>query len=93
MTDEQQVHIECIVSRFNTDALMKYMDGQKEHGGDLWRKPGLVAEAYKEAVDLIVYLDTVREQHERMKFLAKAALEKDDLSALRGALQLIVDRL
>lgn len=40
----------------------KYLAGQAEHGGELWRKRGLIDHAIEEAIDQIVYLLTLREQ-------------------------------
>jgi hypothetical protein len=40
----------------------KYRAGQKEHGGTLWLKPGLLDEAINEVIDLAVYLLTLKEQ-------------------------------
>lgn len=40
----------------------KYMDGQQEHGGRLWRKRGIIDMAIEEAVDQVIYLLTLRDQ-------------------------------
>jgi len=35
---------------------------EKEHGGDLWRKKGIIDFALEEAIDLVGYLLTLKEQ-------------------------------
>lgn len=56
--DEKHVeHIDGIINRFSIFARQKYEQGVIEHGGYLWEKNCLV-EAMKEAVDLVIYLDT-----------------------------------
>lgn len=54
------------LTRLQTEALrrigLKYVRGQAEHGGDLWRKGGLLDMAIDEAVDQLVYLLTLKEQ-------------------------------
>jgi hypothetical protein len=62
MTDAQQAHVQGIVRRFNEAVTEKYDKGQREHGGDLWRKPGMLAAAKDEAIDLWIYLDTLEQQ-------------------------------
>lgn len=52
----------------------KYEAGQREHGGELWRKTGIIDMAIDEAVDQIVYLLTLRDQ------LAAAGVSPGDLS-------------
>lgn len=42
--------------------LHKYKRGQREHGGELWRKKGLLNMAIDEAVDQVIYLLTLRDQ-------------------------------
>jgi ribonuclease D len=46
--------------------IRKYTRGQKEHGGSLWRKKGLVDMAIEEAIDQVIYLLTLRNQLEEM---------------------------
>ena len=55
-------HLSGIISRV-TDAIQtKYLAGQAEHGGQLWRKAGMLQHAEAEVTDLNVYLDTLRMQ-------------------------------
>lgn len=54
--------------------IAKYKAGQREHGGRLWRKKGIVDMALEEAVDQVIYLLTLRDQ------LAAAGISLGDLS-------------
>lgn len=42
----------------------KYLMGQMEHGGRLWKKKGLIDMAIEEAIDQAVYLLTLKQQLE-----------------------------
>lgn len=62
MTPEQESHLSAIKARTCAGLDEKYRKGQKEHGGDLWAKPGLFAMAEAETRDFIVYMDTMKQQ-------------------------------
>ena len=62
MTDEHEEHLQYIQQQINELVVEKYRLGVKEHGGKLWEKEGLVDEAISEAVDMLVYLLTLKEQ-------------------------------
>lgn len=62
MTPEQLTHITKIIHNFTSLATAKYQKGQEEHGGDLWKKKGLIDQAIDEAIDQIVYLLTIKQQ-------------------------------
>lgn len=62
MTPERTAHLERILREFQADARAKYEAGQGEHGGNLWQKPGMLEAALAEAIDLVIYLYTLREQ-------------------------------
>ena len=62
LDQEQQAHLDR-VTHWQRDLLwIKYVRGQREHGGRLWEKPGMMAQALEESTDLIVYLLTLRGQ-------------------------------
>jgi len=46
---------------------VKYVTGQKEHGGNLWEKEGLLDMAIDEAIDQVIYLLTLKKQLENDK--------------------------
>lgn len=65
MDAAHRAHVDRILSKFNADLLAKYEAGQVEHGGNLWEKPGILDHAIEEAIDLVVYLYTLKEQLEK----------------------------
>jgi hypothetical protein len=62
MNQEQETHLSGIKSRFCAGVDNKYRKGQLEHGGDLWKKPGLFPMLKDETTDFIVYADTLEQQ-------------------------------
>lgn len=62
MTEEQQQHIDNIIAQFTKLATDKYERGQREHGGDLWRKKHVLDFAIEEAIDQVIYLLTLKTQ-------------------------------
>ncbi len=64
MTDEQEAHLGRISQATQEKLRAKYEKGVKEHGGNLWQKPGIIDMAIDEALDQIVYLETLKEQIE-----------------------------
>lgn len=65
MDAEHAAHLERIRANFTKDLAVKYETGQIEHGGNLWDKPGMLEHAIEEAIDMVVYLYTLKEQQER----------------------------
>jgi len=63
VTNEQERHLARVLRSFVFKADAKYRKGQEEHGGDLWALSAidLVNHALEEAIDQVVYLDTLRE--------------------------------
>ena len=63
MTVEQESHLKRIKANFIQKVDTKYRAGQQEHGGDLMRKDvvSLIDMAIAEAIDQVVYLETLRE--------------------------------
>ncbi len=64
MDAPQEAHLARILSQVTTDLRQKYESGQREHGGNLWEKPGMLEQAIAEVLDLAVYLYTLREQRD-----------------------------
>lgn len=64
MTPEQEAHLESIKERFSHNVDSKYRNGQREHGGDMWRMSAfrLLDNAIDEALDQVVYLLTLRDK-------------------------------
>lgn len=62
MTPEHEAHRESIINAFSRDFRAKYDKGQQEHGGKLWENPELIDRAIEEAIDLVAYLYSLKEQ-------------------------------
>ena len=65
MTPEHETHLAHLKAEFTADLDAKYRAGQVEHGGNIWEKKGMLAHAIEEAIDLVVYLYTLRDQLQR----------------------------
>jgi hypothetical protein len=62
VTKGQRAHLARVLEDHSGLIQRKYKAGQKEHGGNCWEKPGMLAHAMDEAADLPVYLHTLAEQ-------------------------------
>ncbi len=62
LTDDQGGHLARVIGSHEDLVVGKYVAGQKEHGGDCWKKPAMLRHGLEEVADLTVYLWTVREQ-------------------------------
>lgn len=67
LTEDHIEHMTRISERFSELMGEKYMKGVEEHGGNLWNKDGLLDMAIEEAIDMVVYLLTLKEQNEERK--------------------------
>lgn len=65
MSEEHEAHLQRVKDVLCAQLDAKYRKGQIEHGGRLWEKPGMLEHAIEEAIDLCVYLLTLREQELR----------------------------
>lgn len=62
MTPEQEEHLQGLKEKFIDLLDAKYRHGQKEHGGNLWLKPGMIDLLMEEVLDFYVYAMTLKEQ-------------------------------
>jgi hypothetical protein len=62
VNDEQEAHLAGIKSGFCVAVDAKYRKGQQEHGGNLWKKPGLFPMLAEETLDFVVYARTLEQQ-------------------------------
>lgn len=77
MTPEQQEHVAELVYEFGNAIREKYSRGQKEHGGNMWLKRGMLKEAKAEVIDQWTYILTIERQiRERDPELAKFLLDE-----------------
>ena len=79
MTPEQESHLRLLQIEVGDALDDKYRAGQTEHGGDLWTKPQS-DNIVDEAVDLVAYSLTMREQ---LRVMREAAVD-GDLDRLRA---------
>ena len=86
LTTEQVSHLERVIGQHDALTVAKFCNGQREHGGDLHRKPGMLAHALDEAADLPVYLWTLREQLVGIASDAEARGEHETATAIRRLL-------
>lgn len=84
MTKGQRAHIGRVIDAQTALMRDKYRKGQKEHGGNCWEKPGMLAHAMDEAADLPVYLHTLWEQINEIA----CGLEDGSISGEDGAARL-----
>jgi len=61
MSPEHQKHLATIVKDLTHDVQEKYIKGQLEHGGALWRRP-VWKDAWEEILDLCTYMHTLKLQ-------------------------------
>ena len=79
MTNEQEAHLLKIKQSFDILVDSKYRTGQREHGGNLWDKKinTLIADVLFEAIDLFVYVLTLRDSishlHNELEIAAQKA--------------------
>jgi hypothetical protein len=66
VTKGQRAHVGRVLDAHTEIIRSKYRAGQKEHGGNCWEKPGMLAHAMDEAADLPVYLHTLWEQIQKI---------------------------
>ena len=62
MDKGSEAHLKRLTERFTKDVEKKYREGWKEHGGQLYKKVGMLKNAKDEVLDLWVYLDTLEDQ-------------------------------
>lgn len=78
MTYEQELHLSNIVVGFAREVDAKYRKGQKEHGGNLWMKSGMLQFLREETLDFIVYSATLEQQLDRLHVYLQTCVERGD---------------
>ncbi len=86
MTEAQEAHLDGIKGRTSVALDRKYRKGQAEHGGNLWRKPGVFSMLDAEVIDFVVYADTLRQQLEDVLALMKDGQHATAFQRLDGIL-------
>lgn len=72
MDFKHTMHMEHIVAVASDKLKEKYTKGNEEHGGFLPDKPNLIDEAIDEAIDMVVYLITLKDQIDELKSSKKS---------------------
>ena len=62
MINAKEQHLKLIKKQFSNIVDNKYRRGAREHKEVLWKKDDLLDEAILEAIDLIVYLLTLKQK-------------------------------
>lgn len=83
MTKEQQKFVAECIAHFTVRDKKKYKVGQKEHGGDFWKKSGLLNEGMNETLDQWNYLYAVKFQIQEVALLIRE-LNELDLTKVEG---------
>lgn len=71
-----EMHCEDILAQVSDDMRHKYMAGQREHGGRMWRKDGLDP-LWEELLDAMVYAHQARRQSMMAAHCLELALSAD----------------
>lgn len=86
MTPEQERHLSEIKGRIADGIDAKYRKGQAEHGGNLWKKPGIFPMLKDEVRDFVVYADTLEAQLRKVLSLIELGRDADAAVLLRDIL-------
>ena len=81
-------HISIVLNNFSRVWTEKYLAGQKEHSGKLWRKP-VFAFLVEEVVDLVSYVWVLAPQLARVEELLSEAITDGDDRKVLGALNIL----
>ncbi len=91
MDASKKAHLKQNVHRVSNLQIEKYVKGQKEHGGKMWLKTGLLHAALEEVADLANYLPTVEQQVLRAIGHLRANHPDEALMVLEGLLSRTVE--
>ena len=88
MQPEHEAHLQRLLTWVATHVDRKYRRGQAEHGGALWKAPGLLKELHAETFDLLAYGQAVEEHVARIfqDYDAGRVTADDALARVRAAL-------
>lgn len=79
MKQEQEAHLSHVIDVFIDKVEKKYRKGQREHGGNLWEKMGIIDCAIEEALDQVVYLVTLKDQLDSGNYYFLKKIDKDKM--------------
>ena len=75
-------HAKYIADKARAAIYKKYMSGQEEHGGKLWRKT-ITPHILEEAIDQLVYVLTLRDQLDAAESMLGLALSTRNWDAVK----------
>jgi len=75
MTLDHENHLREIKYDFLNEVDKKYRAGQLEHGGSLWKKPGVLEMLMEECIDMYVYAHVLRSQRDNPEVVDKSLEE------------------
>ena len=81
-------HAQYIADEARKIIYKKYMSGQEEHGGKLWRKK-ITPHILEEAVDQLVYILTLRDQLDTAESRLGLALSTRDWDAVEQVYKIL----
>lgn len=84
---DDRSHAIAIVNWAAANIINKYEAGQREHGGHVWQKGGLMAELEAECLDHIVYSRTIRLQLDGILDALNRGAVEDAKTSLRMLLR------
>lgn len=86
ISSSPSAHARALARRASAHLRERYAAGQREHGGWLWAKAGVLAHATDEAIDLVVYLATLRAQLAAIADALRRGEVEEALAALEAVL-------
>lgn len=94
MTPQRQEFLDGIIAEFGADAAEKFQRGQAEHGGNLWERAAF-PEAYREAVDLVIYFGSLRRRLKeiRLHMIKSQLLQATDREGAQTHAELAISML
>ena len=87
---EVELHLADLLDTVMVDLASKYLNGQKDHGGLLHRKPGLIQHAKEEALDQVAYLYSLEQQHLGVCDLLREGLAHQRWSSVAEAYNILI---
>lgn len=86
MDQAKEEHLKFCMDTVSVLQREKYVNGQEEHGGNMWAKTGMLNAALEEVVDLANYIPTIQLQISKASALLEKGESESCLQILRGLL-------
>ena len=92
LSAEQAASRDSALVRFQEMAAAKYEAGQKEHGGNLWEKPGLLDNMEEEVIDAWFYIQALKQQQNLLNEAVSGFLNDCMAVGIRDPLKFILSK-